>query len=315
MTFFVSYIHDFSKILFHIFSANSSTADSTVQYHVVPKQASTEAVLNEFKIQDKFIPYDTFNDFIGVLDKYRNESNLTGGLELAHEVKAHLINTMNAYYVSTQSMYQWCDVAIDHFQSYIQQLQDTTKDEAMEQHHTLVQMLEEELEKISMAQQKLHELRLSFDEISEVKLTPRLDKDFDNYSAQSNQQIKLLNSDIMDKMSVLLNLWDSNGVRHLKSKIREIKENLVTFKVLNDELKEAIKQAEYKANEMKTNFEDEINAMAHVRSLAQITLSTINSIIEEDAFDPEINNIVEVAVGNLIKKCKEYRARHGPHEM
>lgn len=305
-------------LLMFLFPAYCSTGDSTIQYDEALKQADTSpvAILNEFKKQDTFIQHDTFNEFIEFLDKYRSESNLRGGLELTDQLKVLIRNAMNTYFLSTQSIYKWSGIAMNHFQLYLLQLQNTTEDEAMKQYQIVNQILEEGLKKILIAQQELQEASSSFDEISEVTLTPRLDEDFDDYSALSKQQVRRLKSNKKKSKKCILGIcWDTDTTRYLRSTIRKIEENLVKFKKLNDELKEAIKGAEYKAKDMKAKFIDEFNAMVYVKSQTQVALYTVSTIIEENAFDPEINNLIEVAVENLIKKCRKFRARHEPHEM
>lgn len=245
------------------------------------------------------------------MDDYRNESNLRDGLDLTDQLKVLLRNAMNAYVVSTQSVYQACGVAVNCFQSYLQQLQNSTKDETMKQHYIVFQLLEEELLKIHSAQGKLQEARVSFDEVSEAALFPRLDADYNDYSNQSKQQIERLEEDLKKSRKGILSIVHDNDVtRHLKSTIQEIIKNLVRFEKWNDALKEEIIEAESMAKEMKNRFEDEFNAMIHVKSHAQVAFDTIYIAIKEDDFNFEINNLIKISVEKMINVCRIYRARH-----
>lgn len=247
------------------------------------------------------------------MDKYRNESDFRSGLALVDRLEALLRSTMDTYYELTQSMHKWCDVAINHLQSYLQQLQRTTKDEAMKQHLIAIQLLKDGSEKVPETQQKLQNASSNFDELSDVRLIVQLDEDFDDYNFQSTVQIDYIKSLCENsRKCVLFVCWDTDETRHLKSTIRELEENLAKAKILNNELKEAIKKAEYKADVMKANFETESNAMLYIRSEARIAVHTINTIVEEDAFDPEVNNLIEVAIENLIEECRKYQARREP---
>lgn len=271
----------------------------------------SDAALNAFKKHDKFFQPDTFEEFIGILDKYRSESNLTGGLELAGEVKMLLKNTMSQYFVSAQSIYQWCGVAINCFQSYLQEYQNTTKDEAMKQHRIAVQVLEDGMKKIHSTQHNLHEATLSFDQISEVSLIPRLDADYADYSNESKLHIQRLESDLKESRKGILSIVrDNDKTRRLKSTIQEIIKKLVKFEKLNNVLKDAIKEADLKAKGIKKNFEDELNAIVDVKSRAEIALDITSIAIIDDIFDFEINSLIKIAVQKLIEKCRKYRARH-----
>lgn len=271
----------------------------------------SEAALNEFKKQDTFFRHDTFHDFIGALDKYRIESNLTGGLELASEVKDLLKNTMSTYFVSTQSMYQWCGVAINCFQSYFQQFTNTSKNETMKQHRIAVQVLEDGLKKIHSTQHSLHEATLRFDAISEVSLIPQLDAHYEDFSDLSKLQILDLESELKESRKGILSIVrDTNETRHLKSTIQGIIKTMVRFEKLNNILKEAIKEADLKAKAIKKNFEDELDAVIDVKSRARAALDIINIAIMEDIFDFEINSLIKIAVQKLNEKCRKYRARH-----
>lgn len=271
----------------------------------------SKAAFIQFKKEDKFFRPDTFNDFIEILDTYRSETNLTGGRELADEMQLLLKNTMNSYYVSAQPIYQWSGVAMNCFQSYFQQLQNTIKDKAMKQHRIVVQVLEDGFKKIHFAQHSLQEITLSFDKISEAALIPRLDADYEDYSAQSKQRIKQLESDLKEsRKGVLSVIRDNDKTSRLKSSIKGIIRDLVRYEKLNNVLKEAIKEADLKAKEVKKNFKNELDAVDDVNSQAQTALDIINVAIVDDAFNFEINGLIKIAVQKLIEKCRVYRARH-----
>lgn len=271
----------------------------------------SDAALSEFKKHDAFFRPDTFQDFIGILDKYRNESNLTGGLELVHEAKVLLKNTMASYFVSTQSIYQWCGVAVNCFQSYLQEYQNTTKDQAMKQHRIAVQVLEDGLKKIHSTHHNLHEATFSLDEISEVSLISRLDADFEEYGNESKLHIESLESDLKESRKGILSIVrDNDATRQLKSKIQQIVKQQGKFEQLNNVLKEAIKEADLKAKAIKKSFDDELKTIDEIKSRAMIALDVISIAIKDDIYDFEIISLIKIAVQDFIQKCRKYRARH-----
>lgn len=266
-----------------------------------------------FKNQDKLISHDVFKEFTDFLKKYRKESDFRGGRALVDQLETRLKTTMDSYFVTTDLIYRWCDVAINNFQSYVQHLQHTTKDEAIKQHRIAVQMLEDVSDMIPNAQKKLQEASLGFDKFSNIKLMLQLNDDFDDYIFQTTVYIDYTKSLAEEsKKCVLFVCWETDETHRLQSTIRESEENLAKAKILNNKLKEAINRAEQEAEDMKTNFETESSAMAYIRSQARITLHTISTIIEEDAFDPEINDLIVVATKNLSEECRKYRAQHEP---
>lgn len=298
----------------YFFSASSSVGDPATPLcccELDETNAQSKAALIQFKKQDAFFRPDTFEDFVEILENYRSESNLTGGRELADEMQLLLKNTMNAYYVSAQPIYQWCGVALNCFQSYLQRLQNTTKEAAMKQHRIVVEVLDDGFKKLHFAKQSLQKIVLSFDRISESALIPRLDADYDEYSAQSKQQIKRLESELKEsRKGVLSVIRDNDKTRQLKSTINEIIRNLVEFEKLNNVLKQGIKEADLKAKEVRKNFENELNAVVDVNSQARLTLDIINVAIGDDVFDFEINSLIKISVRKFIEKCQTYRERH-----
>lgn len=263
--------------------------------------------------QNKLISRDAFKEFTDFLVKYRKESDFRGGRELVDRLETLLKTTLDSYFVTIDLIYRWCDVAINNFQTYLQRLQHTTKAEAMKQHRVVARMLEDVSDMIPNAQQKLQETSLQLYKFSDFKLMPRLNFDFDDYSFQSTVYIDYTKSLAEEsKKCVLFICWETDETHRLKATIRESEENLAKATRLNNELREAINRVEQKAQEMKTHFETESGVMAHIRSQARITLHTISTIIEEDAFDPEVNDLIVAPTKNLIEECRKYKAQHEP---
>lgn len=218
---------------------------------------------------------------------------------------------MNTYFVSIQSIYELCGTAINHFQSYLQQLENSTKDGSRQQHHVVALLLEGGLMRMTFAQQKLEESRPSFDKISEDSLAPELDTDFADYRLKSNQEIARLRPLIKESRKCVLGICrDTDITRHLKSSIRKIEENLVNFEKLNNELKQAIKDSELNAKNMETKCKFEADDIAKLQTQTQVALSTMNKVIAKGVFDSKINNLIQITFENLIGQYQKYRTLH-----
>lgn len=59
--------------------------------------------------------------------------------------------------VPSQSVYEWCGVAIEHLQSYLQFLDNFKKDEAPARHNDVVHLLEEGINALAAVQEEHNE--------------------------------------------------------------------------------------------------------------------------------------------------------------
>lgn len=114
--------------------------------------AST-ALLDLFNELAKSVPYDEFKNFI----KNADEAG-----ESAQQIKPLLDDAVNAYFASSQSVYEWCGAAVERLQSYLRLLENFSIGKAKLQQRIVISVLENALQKFSLAQDKLEAAAYSF---------------------------------------------------------------------------------------------------------------------------------------------------------
>ena len=98
------------------------------------------------------------------LDELKNG---TKQLHQHQDIKNHLQNAKDTYFMSSQSIYECCGRIINRFESYLRFFNDLNKAKATLQQRILISVLEEAIEKFTAAQQKHEETSGNFSMASE----------------------------------------------------------------------------------------------------------------------------------------------------
>lgn len=222
-------------------------------------------------------------------------------------------STKEKYFVLTHSNYEWCGVTINRFQSYLQRIQNSTKDEAMKQHRIEIQVLRDGLKKITTAKDGLEKTYLYFLNIARknIALTTRLNAEFNKYNDHDVYEILryLTLKAEKSRQCVWKICWDTKLTQQIKSVIQSIEKKRDEIRV---KLDQAFENADIHMNKMKTTFWADILAIRDVIPQVEITLETIKNVIEDDLHDSVVINEIKIAVEKLIEECRKYRARHEP---
>lgn len=233
--------------------------------------------------------------------------------KLTDEMSALVENTKEKYFVLTHSNYEWCGVTIDRFQVYLQRIQNATKDEAMKQHRTEIQVLKDGLNKITSAHQGLEKTYSNFLAVARENSgqTAQLNGDFNRYSDYRVEEllIRLMIETEKSRRCVLHICWDTDKTHQIRSLIETIEKK--RDKILLG-LEVALQDAGIHMDKMKTTFGEDILAIRNVIPEVQAAMQTINDVIEEDLHDSVSINEIKIAVQKLIEECCKYRARHEP---
>lgn len=222
-------------------------------------------------------------------------------------------NTTDKWYKLAQSSYEWCGVAINHSQTYLPKIQNSTKDEAMKQHRNLVQVLEKDLKEINSVQEKRAEIFQSFLEATR-KNDDRLKKlggDF-NYKIKRDviTLIICLNVDAINSRRCIWRIcWDTKLTRKIKSLIQKIETKLGN---VSEDIDIAFKNSDSKIAETKNKFKVEHIKISDIMVQAKSALGNLNDIIEEDLHNSAIIKEINIFFKKLIEKCQTYRSGHKP---
>lgn len=269
---------------------------------------SLELALKAFKKHDKYLRLDSYNTLTRSSDNYRGETVLKSGLDEADELTFLIDNVTSTYYVSAQSIYQWCGVTVNCLKSYLQEIADSSSDETMKQHHIVFQLLEGEIEKMRAAQEQLQAARVRLDEVSVDPVVGKLKADFDQYNGHLRQQTDRLESSINESKNGVLSAVRANEVSsHLQSTIDEFSKNQVRFEQLNRVFEEAIKGT---VDDTRASFKDEVTTMIDVIAQTERAYNNIYIVINENDPNFEANDLIKNTGQALVDVCKNYRARH-----
>lgn len=265
-------------------------------------------VLDLFKEEDRYIPTDEFKILIRKLDEHKSSYSKRAG-ELASEVKSLLKDAMAAYFMSTQSVYEWCGIVVKRLQTYLDLHHNFSKTKAKMQQRIIIEVLDQGLKKMSAAQQKLNEASRHFNKVSGriTALTGQLNADFDE---KGDVFIGLVNGISIVKnvcffwfCGIIVKPTFDEAVRNVRNKLQNIQR-------FHEELKESLVNADNKIDETKLKLQDEITVIGNVKTQAMVTASTIDDIIDFDEFDKDIQNEIRTSVEELIEESRRYRERH-----
>lgn len=231
---------------------------------------------------------------------------------LTDEMSTLVEHTKEKYFVLTHSNYEWCGVTINRFEAYLKRIQNATKDEAMKQHRTEIQVLKDGFNKITAAKQGLEETYENFLTTAQTNVakTAKLNKEFIRYDYRVELLlIHLLSEAEKSKQCFLQICWDTDVTKQIRALIRTIEKK--RDKIISD-LEMALKNAGIHLDKMKTTFGEDILAIRNVIPQVRVAMNTINDVIEEDLHDSVTIKEIKVAVQKLIEECRKYRARHEP---
>lgn len=180
------------------------------------------------------------------------------------------------------------------------------------QQRIIIEVLDQGLKKMSIAQQKLNEASRHFNKVSGriTALTGQLNADFD---VKGDVFIGLVNSIAIGVVKNGCFFWFCGIIvdkATVDEAVRNVRNKLQNIQRFHEELKESLVNADNKIDETKLKLQDEITVIGNVKTQAMVTASTIDDIIDFDEFDKDIQNEIRTSVEELIEESRRYRERH-----
>lgn len=267
------------------------------------------------KILDKVIPWKEFENTIKELDKYREDYSKEAG-QLIGQIKTLLLNGMDTYFLSTQSIYEWCGTAVYQLNLYLKLFKETGPKSAAAQKALLVAVLDSGIKKMNEAQQKLSESTSAFNKVSGelLSLNTQLKNDFDKNSEYYNRQINKIRTEayagaasgaVFGIFGLIISYGTAAGIVE-NQLIPELNAKMESIKSFYVDLKQTIEKSNVDIDTTKTQLQTEIQTIGDLKVETENTQATI-SLDEFDALRDEIIN----AATKLINHCNDYKERHG----
>lgn len=281
--------------------------------------AASRSVLDLYKKEaDVAIPWDTIKEVAEKLDKFRNDYATRSGI-LAGDIKMLLENAMDEYFMSTQSIYEWCGIVITRLNTYLRLIKNPKSGKVKMQHSILIRLLENGLDKLTTAQDKLDQSSRSLNSASGkiIALSSQLNADFEEKSEFVQERTMLLKIAARNSKSCFLFIcWDNSEVGDIYAIIQRIKSNLDKIKGFHEELKVTLGKATTDINSTKEKLREEIRVIGELKVKATVTKESLDDVIENyEDIEDEIAEYVGEPARDLIKECEQYRTRHGGASM
>lgn len=196
---------------------------------------------------------------------------------------------------------------VNRCQSYIHQLQNTTKDEALKQHRVAVQVFENELQKLTFEKQSFENFRSKFLMVASEKIAPAkvLNSKFDDYAKDI---IKRLEESAEKSRKCVVWCWDTELTKQIKSAIPTIKEKL---EKIHKELLDTLKAATSKTVETINKLENDNYAIDDLVLRVYNVQKTIHLMIDyyDEMGEKDVVTLIPMAIEELTKGCRNYQTQ------
>lgn len=265
------------------------------------------------KILDQLIPWKTFEETIDNLTKYEKDYSNAAG-EIVAQVKTLLLNSRDEYFKATQSVFEWSSVASQLLTAYLQLFENYNEEKAKAQKSILLKVLNDGINKMTVAQASLHASSESFNAASGhiSSLSTQLNNDFVEGSNYYDMQVDRLRKEayggaaaglvlgpfgLLISYSIAAGVLEGKLIPALKEKFEEVKEHFKTIEGIVSKASDDIDGAKIKLQE-------EIVVIGEMKSQTETT-----SLYVE--YDDLMLNLLKESARKLIDQCSMYIERHG----
>ncbi|MDH4418952.1 MAG: hemolysin E [Acidovorax sp.] len=264
------------------------------------------------KAIDQIIPWNSFEETLTQLDKYRSDYSKEAAT-LVGEIQTLLLNAQNHYKKAVTSVYGWCDVTIDLIALYEDSLYNP--ETADMQKEILLMVLGEGQTLIGEGLESLNRCSLSFNSASGklTELDTRLSFDFDEKSDYFESQVSKIRKEayagsaagaVGGPFGLIIAYAIAAGVVEGKL-IPELRKKFVSIEGFFKDIRAMIVGAQDNIATTKNQLEQEMFVLTDLRS----EITKTKTIIEVDKHG-KLKDKILARTESLSKKCSEYVARH-----
>lgn len=261
------------------------------------------------KILDRIVPWKDFQESVDNLDKFRRDYS-TEASQIIGDLKTKMMDGMDQYFMSTQSIYEWCGLALRLLKTYKKIMVGEMNESKFKiQRKLLVQLLSVGVEKMEKAQNELEASSTSFNDSAGKldALNRRLKTDFDEKSEYfETQKSRIRKTAYMGAAPFgLFGLAIAAGVTEGKI-IPELIKKMESIKQWYEGLTVTIKNSLVNIDDVKVKFQTEIRDIGNLKTNTEAT----QIYVEAEGGDGAMMEIIKESVDELIKNCNEYRMKH-----
>jgi hemolysin E len=286
-----------------------ATAASTVKGGI---EAADTALTLYNRVIDQVIPWQSFDHTVRVLKEHEAQYSKQAGLVVGH-IQFYLNDSKQRYAEATQAIFEWCNLASDLLQRYLNLFIHYSEQNAISQRNILSGLLGQGVIMMGRAQAKLLDSSMSFNTSAGklLELKTVLNADFADGSAYFNASVEKLRKEAYGSAAlgaiggplglaiayaIAAGVLENNMIPAMR---RAFAETHATFATLHA----TIARANVDIATTKTQLQTEIRRIGDLKTQIDET----NVYIE----DPNLVGLVSGAATRLIGQCAEYRKRHG----
>lgn len=257
------------------------------------------------RVLDQVVPWQSFEETLAELDHFRSDYSKESG-DLLGQIKTCLMDGMDAYFRSTQSVYEWSSLVVKLLDVYIQLFDQNDETKSESQKSILVSVLGDGIEKMKVAQKELENSSSSFNQAAGklTSLNHRLAIEFDSKSDYYAEKVAMLR--IKGYSGAAIFGLTGLGVAYIvleNKMIPELTAKLESIKRFYEDAQSKVSKAFDDIDETKNKLKDEIRVIGDLKVQTLETKTFV--VMDKDLCDVAINSARE-----LIEKCHEYRKRH-----
>lgn len=275
--------------------------------------AANQAIDIYERVVDKIIPWEQYNNTLQEIERYKDDYSEKSA-DLVGKTKTLLLNAQDAYFNSTQSLYQWCGVTQKLVPIFIDKLNGTDAEQLATAKIILIKVLGEGIQKMDDSISALEASSSSFNEMKGElsKLDFQLTADSSEKSAYFEAQVSKLRAQayggaaaglvagpfgLIISYSIAAGILENELIPKLKERLESVK---AYFVALHDKVQSSSKDID----DAKLQLKQEIQVISDLKIEAISTASLVD-IAEY------VKSEITAAAGALAQKCHEYQVRHG----
>lgn len=300
----------FKKKIFNILKCKFQGGVSQAKLYIETAREGIEVANQALdlysKVLDRIVPWEQFEKTLNELEHYRKDFTQESA-DLLGEIKTHLMHGMDAYFRSTQSVFEWAGFAANLLETYIKLFAQNDASKSESQKKLLVKVLVNGIERMTLAQGELDNSSASFN-VAAGKLTSlnhRLETEFDSKSGFYQDTLSVLRHggvifEIIGHISPIGKVGDLVVNKVL---VPELDKKFQSIKFFYDETKSRVAKAYDDITETKEKLRDEIRVIGEFKIRTDETYTYVD-------MDQDLKDMAIDVASKLIVQCREYRERH-----
>lgn len=256
----------------------------------------------------RMLPWKEFDETVAELDKYRRDFSIESANQLGN-VEYLLMEGLDAYFRSTQSVYEWAGLTVNLLETYVKLFDNYDASKTKAQKTILIKVFKNGVEKMARAQEQLE---MSASRLHEAAgnltaLNTRLSDEFDSKSKFFNKTLSLIRVG-GEAFGVLADIpiigqfakIPQNAIeRRIISRLESTFQSIKTF---YENTKVHIRKAFEDIQETKDKLNDEIRIIGDIKMQTEETSTDVE-------LDKELQHEAIDAANKLIEQCRSYRQR------